>query len=455
MGITFRKNYTHFLSQNPPLRPRFALKPRMYTRYMAKTSELLEERALRRRLERIQRVLEINRELSATLDPHELLKSIVRAAAELTDSEQGAIARYDPAEHCLRFVTAPWMEPQQMQAVKVPIEGSIMGQAFRSLWPVISDEVSEEAEHYAEVDRLTQFRTRSLLAVPLVTQGEAMGVLSAVNKRESGFDKEDVLVMESLAAQAAIAMQNAEWMREARQSYEALAELDKMRNDFIAITSHELRIPLGLILGHASYLIDLLNGEAKEQVQVIQKAALRLKQIVEDLSKIETSQSGSAALRPVTYDLSNQLRLLLAAYQQTAAERGLRLAERLPAEPVVVAAEANKIFVAVDHLLKNAVQFTNAGGVVELGLADEGDWVRIEVADSGIGIPQNDLPKVFERFYQVEDHMTRRHGGMGLGLTVARTLVEMHGGQISAESVEGKGSRFTVRLPKIGSQSRL
>jgi signal transduction histidine kinase len=415
---------------------------------MAKTSELIEERTLRSRLDRLQRVLQINRELSAMLDPQELLGSIVRAAAELTDSEQGAIAQYDPSEDCLRFITAPWLDEELMKRAKVPIESSIMGQAFRTLWPVISEEVKEDSQHYTGVDSLTGFETRSMLAVPLAVQGQATGVLSAVNKRGGDFDKEDVFVMESLAAQAAIAIQNAHWMRESREAYNALAELDEMRNDFIAITSHELRIPLGLILGHASYLKETLDGEARQQIEVIERGALRLKQIVEDLSKIEIEQSGNSAVRYSAYDLAAQLRQILATHQAAAKERGIELAGKLPTEPLVVEAEANKVFVAVDHLVKNALLFTNKGGQVELSLQDDGDWANIQVADSGVGIPAKDLEKIFDRFYQVEDHMTRRHGGMGLGLTVAKMLVEMHAGSISVESVEGKGSRFTIKLPK-------
>jgi signal transduction histidine kinase len=415
---------------------------------MAKTAELIEERALRSRLERLQRVLQINRELSATLDLQELLQSIVRAAAELTDSEQGAIAQYDASEDCLRFITAPWMNPDLMKKARVPIEGSIMGQAFRSLWPVISEEVQADGAHYKEVDKLTQFETRSLLAVPLATHGAATGVLSAVNKRRGNFNKEDVFVMESLAAQAAIAIQNAQLLRDSRAAYEALAELDKLRSNFIAITSHELRIPLGLILGHASYLKEVLEGEARQQTEVIEKAALRLKQIVEDLSKIEVIESGNAALRRQSYDLAAQMRQLLASHQAAAIQTGIQLTGRLPNESVMVEAEAEKIHAAVDHLLKNALQFTNKGGQVELGLRDERDTASIWVADSGIGIPEKDIARIFDRFFQVEDHMTRRHGGMGLGLTVAKMMVEMHGGEIAVESVPSKGSRFTIRLPK-------
>lgn len=402
---------------------------------MAKTSELIDAHALRNRLERLQRVLEANRQLSATLQPEELVRAIVRSAAELTNSEQGALARYDAQTEALGLVFAPWLPNERREAISLPLDANPIGQAYRSLWPVLGEAQPE-------------LEARSILAVPMVVGGIAMGVLCAVNKRDEAYDKEDVLVMESLAAQAAIALENAEMLEQARQSYTTMAELDKMRNDFIAITSHELRIPLGLVLGHASFLKEILDGEAKEQSETIEKAALRLKQIVEDLSKIELAQSGTAVLRTQYYDVAAQLRSLVEAHQARAEDAGIQLSSQIPGDPVYITADANKLFVAVDHLLKNALSFTNAGGVVQLSLLEHADTVEIQVADSGVGIPAHDLPRVFDRFFQVEDHMTRRHGGMGLGLTIKRTLVELQGGSVSAESMEGQGSRFTIHLPR-------
>lgn len=395
----------------------------------------MDTHALRTRLERLQRVLEANRQLSATLQPDELVRAIVRSAAELTNSEHGALARYDAQAEALHLVFAPWLPNERREAISLPLDTNPIGQAYRSLWPVLGEAQPE-------------LEARSILAVPMVVGGIAMGVLCAVNKRDEAYDKEDVLVMESLAAQAAIALENAEMLEQARQSYTTMAELDKMRNDFIAITSHELRIPLGLVLGHASFLKEILDGEAKEQSETIEKAALRLKQIVEDLSKIELAQSGTAVLRTQYYDVAAQLRSLVEAHQARAEDANIQLSSQIPADAVYITADANKLFVAVDHLLKNALSFTNAGGVVQLSLLEHADAVEIQVADSGVGIPAHDLPRVFDRFFQVEDHMTRRHGGMGLGLTITRTLVELQGGSVSAESVEGQGSRFTIHLPR-------
>lgn len=387
------------------------------------------------RAARLQQVLEACRSLSATLQPHELYKALVRFAATLTDSSQGAVLRYDPTQQDLYFEAAPWLSAEQRATLRLNLDDNPIGQAYRSRWAVLAA-------------AQPQWGLRSLLAVPLVVEGTALGVLCAADKRSGEFDHADVLAMEALAAQAAISIENAEMLQQARQGYTTLAELDKMRNDFIAITSHELRIPLGLILGHASFLAGILEeGEARQQSLVIEKAALRLKDIVEDLSKIELAQNGTSVLRVHHYDLAEQARRVVTAHHTNAAEAGIQLT-LAAAEAVFINADSNKVFVALDHLLKNALRFTNRAGRVQVEVSAADGEAIVTVADSGIGIPAADLPRIFDRFYQVEDHMTRRHGGMGLGLSIARTLVEMHGGQLSAESVEGKGSRFVLRLPQ-------
>ncbi|HEX9596381.1 MAG TPA: HAMP domain-containing sensor histidine kinase, partial [Anaerolineales bacterium] len=227
-----------------------------------------------------------------------------------------------------------------------------------------------------------------------------------------------------------------------------LEKLDEMKNNFISITSHELRIPLGLILGHASVLKEITAGEALEQIHVVERSALRLKDIVEDLSQIETLQNYPRSLMPKGFDVIALLDRIVKAAMPKAEEKQLTLASQLPKDVLEIEGEEDKLQIAIDHVLKNAITFTNPGGRVEASLEQTDSWVVLIVADTGVGIPAADLENIFERFYQVEAHMTRKHGGMGLGLAVAKMMVELHGGDIRVESVEGQGSRFTIRLPQ-------
>jgi two-component system phosphate regulon sensor histidine kinase PhoR len=125
----------------------------------------------------------------------------------------------------------------------------------------------------------------------------------------------------------------------------------------------------------------------------------------------------------------------------------LVLATDLPEEGVNIIADREKIRVVLDNLISNAVKFTPAGGQVHISLVHQDDGIEIAVADTGVGIPREEMDRIFDRFYQVEDHMTRRHGGMGLGLSIVKGVVELHGGRVFVESVRDRGSRFNVSLP--------
>jgi signal transduction histidine kinase len=142
-------------------------------------------------------------------------------------------------------------------------------------------------------------------------------------------------------------------------------------------------------------------------------------------------------------------------YEALAESGGLTLTTDLPDDDITVLADREKVRVVLDNLISNAVKFTPPGGRAQVALSCHGDQVEISVTDTGVGIPSDELERVFDRFYQVEDHMTRRHGGMGLGLSIVKGLVRLHGGRVLAESVPGHGSRFIVWLPMTVSQEDL
>jgi signal transduction histidine kinase len=133
--------------------------------------------------------------------------------------------------------------------------------------------------------------------------------------------------------------------------------------------------------------------------------------------------------------------------QELAVQRNIAISSEAPGKEISVEGDSEKISVALSNLVKNALIFTNEGGKVKVKWEEVPGYVKISILDNGIGIPKEELPKIFQRFYQVEKHLTRKHGGMGLGLAIAKEMVELHGGRISVESVEGKGSRFMVFLP--------
>jgi signal transduction histidine kinase len=407
------------------------------------------------RIRRLERLLETNRVLSSTLDLEPLLQTVVDVASELTDSEVASLLLYDPEVRQLRFAACPWFQKASLQSMLVPINQSIAGQVFQEKRPIVLQEGSKDPRMYRTVGEQVGLATRSMLAVPLIFRERPIGVLEALNKRGGlHYTGEDVSILETLGAQAAIAIENARLIQQVQQSYDQLASMDQMRSDFIAIASHEFRTPLGLILGHTAFLQDGASPEMAEHLAVIMRGAERLKRILEDLSRLTVSDQGGARLTVQVFPVKEVLEEVAARYTSVAKEKYLALETECSPVGLDVEADREKLTIAITNLVDNAVGFTTTGGHILVAacaqppdMRENSGYVDIEVVDDGIGIPPSKIQKIFERFYQGEDHMTRRRGGLGLGLSISKSMVELHRGKIIVESFEGKGSRFIIRIP--------
>ncbi len=235
---------------------------------------------------------------------------------------------------------------------------------------------------------------------------------------------------------------------EKRYLQEQIEAFQYRKDEFIAITSHELRTPLGLVLGHATFLqATAAEPSLQEHVDVIIQSAIRIKEIIETATQADNYQTGTARLRVHTVNLNTLVKSLCEVFREEAESKGIRLHTATPTPPLVLDGDPEKIRIILKNLIENALTFTDSGRNVWVSLTQVGGYAQIKVRDEGIGIPPNALAHVFERFYQVEGHLTRHHNGMGLGLSVARDLAQLHGGRIEAESEEGKGSCFTLYLP--------
>ncbi|MBV6466809.1 MAG: Adaptive-response sensory-kinase SasA [Anaerolineales bacterium] len=404
-------------------------------------------------IERINRLLTVVQTLGASLEFDAFLQSVVEEVCELTSSESASILRYESGTDNLLFIAAPPEQLQFLRGVQVPLEGSAAGWVFRHAEPLLVQNTAHDKRHYKEVDRLTGARTRSILAAPLMFRGGPLGVLEAVNKRKGEYTEEDIAVLETLAALAAFSIHESELQKQIERLQAETSSLERLKADFIAIASHELRTPLGLILGHATFLRELTDKKYHEQLDLIIRNATRLKEIVDNLSSVDNYQSGAARVRQKQVVMTRLAQDVVESFHEEARRKGVDLRLAAPSSPLTAEGEAGKIEVALSHLVRNAITFTEPGGHVLVSVEAVPGYVKVSVADDGIGIPASDLTRVFERFYQVENHLTRRYGGMGLGLSVAKAMVEMHGGRIWAESVEGQGSRFIFLLPINASQA--
>lgn len=410
--------------------------------------------AIGSRSQKLEHLIEICRSLGKSEDVEHLLQSVVEASCELTQSEYTFILVFEQETNFLRVASGPATKKEALARIRIPLEKSLAGWVYVKSRPVSIHNAQKDPRIFRDIEHALGFTTRSILAVPLIFRGETIGVLEAVNKiNDTHYTEEDLTILDTLASQAAVATLSALLFEETERAYEEVQELERMKSNFIAIASHELRTPLGLILGHATFLHELIQDQTqRNQLDIIIRNASRLKSLIEDMSNMEAFQSGSARLRQKQFALNNTITKIIDSFQVPARNRNIAIDANLPKENLMITGDEEKLGIAINNLVTNAISFTDENGHVLVILEKLPGYAQVTVEDNGIGIPAQDLPHIFDRFFQVQSHLTRRHGGMGLGLSVAKAMVEMHQGQIWAESMPGKGSKFYILLPLGGSE---
>jgi signal transduction histidine kinase len=411
----------------------------------------LEEKVdvLERRVAALERILRISQILTSTLQLEPLLQTIIQAATELTGTEASSIMLVDKNTGKLRFEAANGVKGEEVKRITVPLEGSIAGWIVREGKPLLIPDVrQQDLRFYTQADQTTDFETRSILGVPLQVKGEVIGVLEALNKTGNGiFTQDDMHTLSTLAAHAAIAIENARLVTEIQKAYEELSELDQLKSEFVASASHELQTPLTVILGYASFLKADVTGAASEQLDAVLQSALRLRSLINDMVNLRHIETGEAELELEQLSLNELVTTITAEFASLAEARRQNVSIKLASQPPMVEADRQKLHLVLANLLSNAIKFTPEGGRIQVAVEAKGNEVWVSVRDAGIGIPPREQERIFDRFYQVEPSLTRRFEGMGLGLSIAKGMVELHGGRIWVDSVEGMGSSFTFALP--------
>lgn len=401
-----------------------------------------------KRARQLSRLIELNH-LIARLDPQTFFQTVVEMAAEFTSSDYCSILIYEPESQCLKFIAGPWLQMPRLREISVPLEGSVAGDTFRTAQSIVLTDADQDPRLFSDVQNVLEIRTHRLLSVPIQYQNQVLGVMQAVNKFEGEYDHEDTAFLLSLAAQTGSMLHIWKLEQSAARLAAETEALEQRKHDFIAITSHELRTPLGVILGNATFLREVMqHHELRPQIDAIIVSALRMKELIETLTREDNVQAGAARVRIEPVKLNTLVEDLVTSYQSEAQRKEIRLSVQLEERPIVVEGEADKIGIAIQNLLRNAISFTDSGGAVDVSLRHLPGYAQFSISDTGIGIPREEQERIFERFYQVESHLTRRHGGMGLGLSVAKSMVEMHGGQIWVRSKPGAGSTFAFILPE-------
>ena len=397
---------------------------------------------------RLNRMVEISRVLNSTTNLDHLLSRIISEAATLTNAEAASILLLDPKTRLLYIRASSNEIPPEMANVPVSIDSSIAGSILQANQPMYIKDVTKHPRWNKDVDKALEFKTRQILGVPMHNvNGEAVGVLEAINKNGgSDFSKSDLETITILADIAGVAIEKARLFEELEDANKELNELDEIKSNFIAIASHELRTPLGVILGYVSFLREEADPSMMDQFDSVLSAAVHLRGLIQDMLNFQYVDAGDTSLKRSRVDFSDIVLGMELDQDETAVAKEQNVTVQCPPTPIMVEVDPDVIEVIISNLMNNAAKFAPRGGYINIGLQTQGDEAWFRIKDNGIGIPEDQVERIFKRFYQVENPLRRQHEGMGLGLSIAKELVELHDGRIWVESADQQGSEFVFAL---------
>ena len=433
------------------------------------TSRRRAEHALReadqRALSEYERLLERISSLAQALGVARELITIFRALREFTMVSVPCnglfVSLYDPVRD-VRTACYAWGDGQEFDVSELPpMPVNTSGpnsRAVRTGQVIIT-------ENYMNIPRGhpvvilgpdNGLRPQSSMAVPMAVMGRIVGNIEIQSYEAGAYAEQHATAMRMAANLTAGAIENLRLLERESNARAAAEESNRLKDEFLATVSHELRTPLTAILGWSRMLdpSSINDPMAERALETIRRNAKAQAQIIDDILDVSRIITGKLYLELHPLELGPVIDTAVNVVRPTAEAKNIQIVVQLEPKPMVVTGDSNRLQQVVWNLLSNAIKFTPAGGRVCLSMAEVGSQIEIRVTDTGQGISRDFLPFVFDRFRQADSTTTREHGGLGLGLAIARHLVEIHGGTIKAESAgDGKGATFSVRLPSVGSQS--
>ena len=390
-------------------------------------------------------LLSLANDVSGSLDIGDVLVRSLRATRRLIDFRGGSIQLIEDGTLAIA-VADPAVSPE-VAALRLPIGQGLSGRVAATGRAIYSADLDADPRVDTDVRKLGSNQgIRSYFAVPVVAEGQTVGVLQIDSEKPDAFAEEARALVATLAPLMGSAIQNARIFTSEIETHNRLRELDQLRTDFLSIAAHELRTPLTALIGFA----ELLNAREHETmiseqeiVDRMRKALARLGALVRDLRRLATADSGSLIVDPKPIDVGTVVDI---AISEARASRPINvsMSPRLPR----AIADAARLADALEALIKNAINFSPEASAIEVRVRADGATLQIEVMDEGKGVAEENADRIFERFAQLEDPHTRAVGGLGIGLPMARTIVEQMGGQLDV--IPGPRGHFEIRLSSEG-----
>lgn len=389
---------------------------------------------------RFERLMEISGKLNSTLDLGALLRRIIDAATELTETAFASILLIDPTTGQLRFEASSNLTRAEMEAIPVPLEGSLAGWVITHDEPVLVEDARSDERWFPRVDKTTQINTLNLLAVPMNVQGKPIGVVEAINKlHQQPWTSDDVATLAMLANQAAIAVQNARLFQQ---------------SDFIAEMVHELRTPLAALKASTSLLLrPTLPEEMRDEIVLtMQQETERLTVLTNDFLDLARLESGRTRLETEPFDVRELVEECVNVVEHRAAEQGIII--HVEGDLLTAQADRGKIKQVILNLLTNAIKYNRVDGTITCSITrrapDTNDCppncILVSVQDTGLGISPEYQDRMFDKFFRVPE-TTNNITGTGLGLAISKRIIEAHDCDIWLESELDVGTTFYITLP--------
>jgi signal transduction histidine kinase len=423
---------------------------RLFKELEARTRELVQS------VGELRALGEVGQAVSSTLDLETVLTRIVSHAVQLSGTDGGAIYEYDEQSEEFVLRATDHMEEELINALRANpprLGDGVVGRAAASREPVQIPNILEERTYALRMrEMLERFGFRASLAVPLLREDRIVGGLVVRRKSTGEFRPEVVELLKTFATQSTLAIQNARLFREIEDKSRQIEAANRHKSEFLANMSHELRTPLNAIIGFSEVLGERLFGELNEKqaeyTDDILSSGRHLLSLINEILDLSKVEAGRMELEVATFDLPLAIDNARTFVRERAAKHGIGLDVTVDERLGDFVGDERKIKQVLLNLLSNAVKFTPEGGRIGIKARQADGSVEISVSDTGIGISREDQPKIFEEFRQVGSDYAHKSEGTGLGLTLAKKFVELHGGRIWVESEVGKGSTFTFTLPQ-------
>ena len=427
---------------------------RLFQELEARTSELA------RSVGELKALGEVGQAVSSTLELETVLTSIASHAVQLTGATAGAIYEYEETTQEFHLRGSHQIEKELVEALHsspIQLGSGAVGQAATTRAPVEITDILDDRQYAATRFRplLRQLGYRSLLAVPLLREDRIMGGLTIYRRTTGSFPSEVVNLLQTFATQSVLAIQNARLFREIEDKSRQIEAANRHKSEFLANMSHELRTPLNAIIGFSEVLGERLFGELNEKqaeyTDDILSSGRHLLSLINEILDLSKVEAGRMELELATFDLALAIDNARTFVRERATKHGINLDVTVDERLGDFVGDERKIKQILLNLLSNAVKFTPEGGRIGINAKQVDGAVEISVSDTGIGISPEDQAKIFEEFRQVGGDYAHKREGTGLGLTLAKKFVELHGGKIWVESEVGKGSTFSFTLPERSS----